>query len=102
MRQVSIVTATCALGAIVGTFMIASNLSSHAEFVLGVLVLVVVAMIFCTHAVMKTVEKVNRPADQAFEDGFEMGRAKGYGEGRRIGGLSSVADIRDSDREATG
>lgn len=103
MRQVSSVTSGCAIAAVLGGFMIGNRISDYAEFVLGCVIILIAAMTWLSFRIIAAVQEVNRPADQAFEDGFEMGRAKGYTEGRRAGGLSSVSDINsESQRKATG
>lgn len=49
----------------------------------GLLLIIVSVMYGLTMRIISTIEKVNRPADVAFEQGFEMGRDAGYLEGRR-------------------
>jgi len=50
-------------------------------FALGILVVVIGLGWHCTHQVMVRITQHNRPADDAWRDGYELGYDKGWSEG---------------------
>lgn len=57
--------------------------NGFAEFVLGCVLVIIALMVGLTAWIITAVTSVHREADKAFEAGFEMGRDKGYLEGRK-------------------
>lgn len=49
--------------------------------VVGCVVLIVGAMVLCTRHVADTLRAVNRPADEAWTEGYESGYDKGWRDG---------------------
>jgi hypothetical protein len=72
-----------ALGAsVVGLFLIAGAAERDwTVTALGVAVLLVGSMALCTRAVCDKLDKVNRPADEAWTEGYESGYDKGWRDG---------------------
>ena len=59
-------------------------------FFIGIAAVVLGAVGVCGSLVVRRVDAVNRPADVAYELGFQMGYDRGWIEGRRVGGPAVV------------
>lgn len=72
------------VGAITGGALALAEAGSQPFISVGGLVVIVISVMYgLASKVIGAIEKVNRPADVAFEQGYEMGRDAGYIEGRR-------------------
>lgn len=84
MRNVSVLTASCVGAGVIGATMITQTIHLRvAEFVLGCVLVIIALMVGLTAQILTAITAVHREADRAFEAGFEMGRDKGYLEGRK-------------------
>lgn len=71
---------------------------------IGTLTMLVAAMIYCTHRLMGEIRHVNRPADDAFTEGYEAGYDRGWRDGNDapqrnlvlLPSLSASAEIADT------
>jgi hypothetical protein len=67
----------------------------------GKLTVIIAVMVICTCSITKVVKSVNRPADKAYELGFEMGRDAGWMEARKHDRPQAVAFLNRTEDDAT-
>lgn len=84
-----------------GTTLIAASIGRNQDLrSIGAVIALGAMIVLSTHLIIRCVQQTNRPADQAFLDGYEVGYDKGWCEATTAGHPNVVSIVRSENFHA--